>query len=80
MVLNKKNGRKECVSVVFVSEGLCHLKNFPFVFGLLYVMERRVIDCFRLQYVDVERFDSKKVVLVGKNIYICPNLIKAAFF
>lgn len=78
MVLNKKNGRKECVSVVFASEGLCHLKNFPFVFGLLYVMERRVVDCLRLQY--VERFDSKKVVLVGKNIYICPNMIKAAFF
>jgi hypothetical protein len=80
LVLNKKNGRKGCVSVVFVSEGLCRLKNFPFVFGLLYVMERRVVDCFRLQYVDVECFDSKKVVLVGKNIYICPNMIKAAFF
>lgn len=80
MVLNKKNGRKECISVVFASEGLCHLKNFPFVFSLLYVMKRRVVDCLRLQYVDVERFDSKKVVLVGKNIYICPNMIKAAFF
>ncbi|MEE0996213.1 MAG: hypothetical protein U0L74_02380 [Paludibacteraceae bacterium] len=43
-------------------------------------MKRRVVDCLRLQYVDVERFDSKKVVLVGKNIYICPNMIKAAFF
>lgn len=78
MVLNKKNGRKECVSVVFASEGLCHLKNFPFVFGILYVMERRVIDCLRLQY--VERFVSKKVVLFRKNIYICPNEVKAAFF
>jgi hypothetical protein len=78
LVLNKKNGRKGCVSVVFVSEGLCRLKNFPFVFGLLYVMERRVVDCFRLQY--VERFDSKKVVLFRKNIYICPNEVKAAFF
>jgi hypothetical protein len=80
LVLNKKNGRKECVSVVFASEGLCHLKNFPFVFGFLYVMKRRMVDRLRLQYVDVERFDSKKVVLVGKNIYICPNMIKAAFF
>lgn len=78
MVLNKKNGRKECVSVVFASEGLCHLKKFPFVFGLLYVMKRRVVDCLRLQ--NVERFDSKKVVLFRKNIYICPNMIKAAFF
>lgn len=78
MVLNKKNGRKECVSVVFVSEGLCHLKNIPFVFGLLYVMKRRVVDCLRLQY--VEHFDSKKVVLFRKNIYICPNEVKAAFF
>ncbi len=78
MVLNKKNGRKECVSVVFVSEGLCHLKNFPFVFSFLYVMERRVVDCLRLQY--VERFVSKKVVLFRKNIYICPNEVKAAFF
>lgn len=78
MVLNKKNGRKECVSVVFVSEGLCHLKNFPFVFSLLYVMKRRVVDCLRLQY--VERFVSKKVVLFRKNIYICPNEVKTAFF
>lgn len=78
MVLNKKNGRKECVSVVFVSEGLCHLKNFPFIFCLLYVMKRRGGDCLRLQY--VERFDSKKVVLFRKNMYICPNEVKAAFF
>ena len=55
-------------------------EKFSVCFRIIIVMERRVFDCLRLQYVDVERFDSKKVVLVGKNIYICPNMIKAAFF
>lgn len=53
-------------------------EEFPVCFQSFICNEKARVDCFRLQY--VEHFDSKKVVLFRKNIYICPNEVKAAFF